>query len=40
MTNDNLINNNRRSFITQSAIGLAVVPLGSLLASRNAEAVG
>ena len=40
MSNDNLINNNRRSFITQSAIGLAVVPLGSLLASRNAEARG
>ena len=40
MSNDNLINNNRRSFITLSAVGLAVVPLGSLLASKTAEARG
>jgi hypothetical protein len=40
MSNDNLVNNNRRSFITRSAIGLAAIPLGSFLASRNAEARG
>jgi len=40
MSNDNLINSNRRSFISLSAIGLAVVPLGSILLSRNAEARG
>ena len=40
MSNDNLIDNNRRSFITLSAIGLAVVPLGSFLVSQNAEARG
>ena len=40
MSNDNLIDNNRRSFVTLSAIALAVVPLGSFLASKNAEARG
>jgi hypothetical protein len=40
MSNDNLIDNSRRSFISLSAIGLAVVPLGSILLSRNAEARG
>ena len=40
MSNTNLIDNNRRNFITLSAIGLAAVPLGSLLVSRNAEARG
>jgi hypothetical protein len=40
MSNNNLIDNNRRSFITLSAIGLAVVPLGSFLVSQNAEARG
>jgi hypothetical protein len=40
MSNPNLIDNNRRNFITLSTIGLAVIPLGSLLVSRNAEARG
>ncbi len=40
MSNDNLIDNNRRSFITLSAIGLAAVPLGSFFISQNAEARG
>ena len=40
MSNDNLIDNSRRSFISLSAIGLAVIPLGSILLSRNAEARG
>jgi hypothetical protein len=38
--NNSLIDNQRRSFITLSAIGLAAVPLGSLLVSQNAEARG
>lgn len=38
MSDDNVIDSNRRSFMTVSAIGLAVVPLGSLLVSRHAEA--
>ena len=38
MSDDNVIDSNRRSFMTVSAIGLAVVPLGSLLVSGNAEA--
>jgi hypothetical protein len=33
-----VIDSNRRSFMTISAIGLAVAPLGSLLVSRHAEA--
>jgi len=40
MSNNNLIDNKRRNFVTLSAIGLAAVPLGSLLTSRNAEARG
>jgi hypothetical protein len=40
MSNDNLIDNNRRNFVTLSAIGLAVVPLVSLLAGKDAEARG
>ncbi|MGZ8907973.1 MAG: high-potential iron-sulfur protein [Methylobacter sp.] len=40
MSNNNLIDNNRRSFMTLSAIGLIVVPLGSFLVSQNAEARG
>ena len=40
MSNDNLIDNNRRSFITISTIGLAILPLGSFLVSQNAEARG
>jgi len=40
MSSDNIINNSRRSFITHSAIGLAVVPLGSFFVSQNAEARG
>jgi hypothetical protein len=40
MSNENLIDNNRRSFITLSAIGFAALPLGSFLVSQNAEARG
>ena len=40
MSNENLIDNNSRSFITRSVIGLAVVPLGSFLACQNAQARG
>jgi High potential iron-sulfur protein len=40
MSNENLIDNNRRSFITRSVIGLAVVPLASFLACQNAQARG
>ena len=40
MSNDNLIDNNRSSFITISTIGLAILPLGSFLVSQNAEARG
>jgi hypothetical protein len=40
MPEDTMMNNSRRRFVTLSAIGLAVAPLGSLLATRVAEAKG
>jgi hypothetical protein len=40
MFEDSMTDKNRRRFLTVSAIGLVVAPMGSFLLSRNAEARG